>query len=130
MVASRHFHDLPPLRDLTMMHSQAVAQPSRWRSVATATRSVFDRYNITSEEDLREAVKLTTEHLTRQPRGKQRLLRWRSIRSRVVHRANTVIREGRRLSSRLLFCNCLTLECARDDSNVRPLVSETNALSS
>ena len=27
------------------------------------TAAVFHRYNITSDEDLREAVKLTTEHL-------------------------------------------------------------------
>jgi hypothetical protein len=31
------------------------------------TRAIFDRYNITSDEDLRQAVKQTTEHLAAQP---------------------------------------------------------------
>jgi len=31
------------------------------------TRAVFDRYNITSDEDLRQAVKQTTERLATQP---------------------------------------------------------------
>jgi hypothetical protein len=31
------------------------------------TRAVFDRYNITSDEDLRQAVKQTEEHLKTQP---------------------------------------------------------------
>jgi hypothetical protein len=32
------------------------------------TRAIFDRYNIASDEDLRQAVKQTTEHLATQPR--------------------------------------------------------------
>jgi hypothetical protein len=32
------------------------------------TRSAFDRYNITSDEDLRQAVKQTTEHVAAQPK--------------------------------------------------------------
>ena len=28
------------------------------------TRAIFDRYNITSDEDLRQAVRQTQEHLT------------------------------------------------------------------
>jgi hypothetical protein len=31
------------------------------------TRAVFDRYNITSGDDQREALKLTAEHLAQQP---------------------------------------------------------------
>ena len=31
------------------------------------TRAIFERYNITSEEDLRQAVKQTTEHVNAQP---------------------------------------------------------------
>ena len=31
------------------------------------TRAVFDRYNITSDEDLRQAVKQTTEHVKARP---------------------------------------------------------------
>ncbi len=31
------------------------------------TRSIFDRYNITSEDDLRDAMKRTTEYINAQP---------------------------------------------------------------
>jgi len=31
------------------------------------TRAIFDRYNITSDEDLRQAVKQTASHLAAQP---------------------------------------------------------------
>ena len=31
------------------------------------TRAIFDRYNITSDDDLRQAVKQTAEHLAAQP---------------------------------------------------------------
>jgi hypothetical protein len=31
------------------------------------TRAIFDRYNTTSDEDLRKAVKQTNEHLAAQP---------------------------------------------------------------
>jgi hypothetical protein len=31
------------------------------------TRAVFDRYNVTSEEDIRQAVKQTAEHVNAQP---------------------------------------------------------------
>jgi len=32
-----------------------------------AARAIFDRYNITSDEDLRQAVRQTQEHLNTQP---------------------------------------------------------------
>ena len=31
------------------------------------TRAVFDRYNITNDEDVRAAIRQTTEHLAAQP---------------------------------------------------------------
>jgi len=31
------------------------------------TRAIFDRYNITSDDDLRQAVKQTASHLAAQP---------------------------------------------------------------
>jgi hypothetical protein len=38
----------------------------RWRLVATEHVPSFDRYNITSDDDLREAVKQTVSHLAAQ----------------------------------------------------------------
>ena len=45
----------------------AFARPLQWRLAAHRTRAVFDRYNITSDDDLRQAVKQTQEHLSAQP---------------------------------------------------------------
>jgi hypothetical protein len=35
------------------------------------TRAIFDRYNITPDEDLRQAVRQTTEHLAVQPAARK-----------------------------------------------------------
>jgi hypothetical protein len=43
-------------------------------------RAIFDRYNITSDDDLREAVKLTTGHLAAQ-RSERKVLAMRQNRS-------------------------------------------------
>jgi hypothetical protein len=56
------------------------------------TRAVFDRYSIASDEDLRQPVRATTEHLAAQPSRRRRSLSTRENQNR--QNLGTVIKEG------------------------------------
>jgi integrase len=65
-VAGRLFHDLRRSSVRNMMRA-GVRETVAMAISGHRTRAIFDRYNITSDEDLREAVRQTQQHLNTQP---------------------------------------------------------------
>jgi integrase len=66
MVPSRVFHDLRRSGVWNMVRA-GVREGVAMAISGDRTRAVFDRYNITSDDDLRQAVRQIEEHLKAQP---------------------------------------------------------------
>src|SRR5207245_1544453 len=65
MVPSRLFHDFRRSGVRNMVRA-GVREGVAMAISGHRTRAIFDRYNITSDEDLRQAVKQTASHLAAQ----------------------------------------------------------------
>jgi hypothetical protein len=106
MVPSRLFHDLRRSGVRNMVRA-GVREAVAMAISGNRTRAVFDRYNITSDEDLRQAVKQTTEHLATQPADRKIV----SIRSENQHKTGTIVKKGGFLAA-FFICNFLVLQIA------------------